>query len=84
MTILSFITIFAGLGLAETAAGGARGAGLLVLGVFLGSALWWLALSGAVALLRHRVGTRLLRWVNRAAGIVIAGFGVFALGSLVW
>jgi len=83
MTILSFVTIFAGLGLAETA-GGAGGAGLLVLGVFLGSALWWLTLSGVVGLLRHRVGAGLLGWVNRVAGIVIAGFGVYALGSLIW
>ena len=81
MTILSFVTIFAGLGLAET---GASGAGLLVLGVFLGSALWWLTLSGVVGLLRRRVGVGLLRWVNHIAGSVIAGFGVYALGSLVW
>ena len=84
MTILSFVTIFAGLGLAETAAGGALGAGLLVLGVFLGSALWWLTLSGAVGLFRHRVSAGLLRWVNRVAGVVIAGFGAYALGSLLW
>jgi arginine exporter protein ArgO len=54
------------------------------MGVFLGSALWWLTLSGVVELLRHRVGAGLLRWVNRVAGVVIAGFGVYALGSLLW
>jgi threonine/homoserine/homoserine lactone efflux protein len=80
MTILSFVGVFAGLGLAESDPGGA---GLTVLGVFLGSALWWLALSGVVGLFRDRVGQGLLRWVNRVSGAVIAGFGVFALLSLV-
>jgi threonine/homoserine/homoserine lactone efflux protein len=43
MTILSFAAIFAGLG-PRTGASGAE-ALLLVLGVFAGSALWWLILS---------------------------------------
>jgi threonine/homoserine/homoserine lactone efflux protein len=80
MTILSFVGIFAGLGLAESSTGGA---GLTVLGVFLGSALWWLTLSGLAGLFRDRVGQGLLRWVNRISGAVVAGFGVFALLSLV-
>src|SRR5919201_2008869 len=43
-TILSFAAIFAGLGVASSG-GGYPSAGLLVLGVFAGSALWWLFLS---------------------------------------
>jgi threonine/homoserine/homoserine lactone efflux protein len=80
VTILSFVGIFAGLGLAESNAGGAV---LTVLGVFLGSALWWLTLSGVVGLFRERLGQGILRWVNRISGVVIAGFGVFALASLI-
>ena len=41
MTILAFAAIFAGLGLGNAGAGYTAGA-LLVLGVFLGSAAWWL------------------------------------------
>jgi len=55
---------------------------ILVLGVFLGSALWWLALSTGVALLRGRVSPRGLRWVNRVSGLIILGFGAAALASL--
>jgi hypothetical protein len=40
-------------------------AALLVIGVFLGSALWWLLLTGAVGLARHRMGTARLLWMNR-------------------
>lgn len=46
MTILAFAAIFAGLGLSK-----ANGSSiLLVLGVFFGSALWWLVLSEFVTL----------------------------------
>jgi threonine/homoserine/homoserine lactone efflux protein len=80
-TILSFIGIFAGLGL-RGAAQGYVGASLFVLGVFLGSALWWLLLSGFVARLRGRLQTPALRRVNRLSGALIAAFGLWALSSM--
>jgi len=78
MTILSFAAIFAGLGIAETG-GNYASAAILVLGVFAGSALWWLLLSGGVSLFRKKFTPRALVWVNRISGLVVAGFGVFAL-----
>ena len=81
MTILSFAAIFAGLG-----AGGASGnyvcAAVLVLGVFIGSALWWFILSGGVSLFRTKFNPHGLRWVNRISGLIITGFGLMALLSL--
>jgi threonine/homoserine/homoserine lactone efflux protein len=76
-TILSFVAVFAGLGIAG--AGSWREATVLVAGVFLGSALWWLMLSGAVAALRSRVDLRALRWINRVSGLVLLAFGIAAL-----
>jgi threonine/homoserine/homoserine lactone efflux protein len=76
MTILSFVAIFAGLGIT---AGGYASASALVAGVFAGSALWWLLLSGGVGLVRARVRPSGLAWVNRLSGAVIAAFGVLAL-----
>jgi threonine/homoserine/homoserine lactone efflux protein len=81
MTILSFVAIFAGLGVAS-ARGDYASAGVLVLGVFMGSALWWLILSGGVSLFRARFDPHRLRWVNRISGVIIAGFGLLALLSL--
>jgi threonine/homoserine/homoserine lactone efflux protein len=81
-TIIAFAAVFAVMG----AASGVSGYGdalLLVAGVFTGSALWWLLLSGGVSLLRSRVTPGVLRWVNRGAGLIILGFGVVALASLV-
>jgi len=81
MTILSFTAVFAGLGIG-TATGDYGSAALLVLGVSSGSAAWWLILSGGVSLFRSKFTPRALGWVNRAAGIVILGFGVLAILSL--
>lgn len=81
MTILSFAAIFAGLGVAS-AGGNYLSAGVLVLGVFLGSALWWLILSGGVSLFRSGFNLRGLRWLNRISGGIITTFGLFALLSL--
>nr|WP_044200584.1 LysE family transporter [Oscillochloris trichoides] len=81
-TILSFAAVFAGMGAASGVAGYADGI-MLVLGVFSGSALWWLLLSSGVSLLRSRVTPRVLRGVNVLAGLIILAFGLVALGSLV-
>lgn len=82
ITILSFAAIFAGLGLASAGSGPLPGA-VLVAGVFAGSAAWWLLLSGMVGFLRDRVGPRALRWINRLSGLIIFGFGLLALLSLI-
>jgi len=81
-TILSFAAVFAGLGVGQTQSDYLQ-AGLLVLGVFLGSAAWWLILSGSVSLIRDKFDTRRLIWVNRISGVIIGIFGVLALGSLI-
>lgn len=81
MTIFSFIAIFAGMGLASQQ-GDFWAAAALVLGVFWGSAAWWLLLSGSVALFRSRFTPTALGWVNRTAGVVIVGFGVWMLAEL--
>jgi len=81
MTILSFTAIFAGLGIGS-AAGNYASAALLVLGVFTGSALWWLILSSGVSMFRTKLGVASLRWVNRISGMIIVGFGLLALWSL--
>ena len=81
MTILSFAAVFAGLGVGSTG-GDYRSAGLVVGGVFLGSAAWWLTLSTLVSLFRTRFSVNTMRWVNRAAGAILCGFGVFAILSV--
>jgi threonine/homoserine/homoserine lactone efflux protein len=80
-TILSFAAIFAGLGLGSQQRD-YLSAGLMVLGVFSGSALWWLTLSSLVGLFRKKLTGPGLRWVNRISGLIIAGFGAAILLSM--
>ena len=81
ITVLSFVAIFAGLGLA-THGENNLAAVLIVAGVFCGSALWWLLLSGGVSIFRSRIGPQAMHWINRFAGIIIGAFGLYALLSV--
>jgi threonine/homoserine/homoserine lactone efflux protein len=81
MTILSFVAVFAGLGLG--ASPDYRAASALVLGVFLGSAMWWLLLSSGVALLQSRIDSTWMQGINRISGVIIFAFGLYSL-VVVW
>jgi threonine/homoserine/homoserine lactone efflux protein len=83
MTIFSFAAVFAGFGLAGIK-GSALSSGILVLGVFLGSALWWLFLVALFSLYGRRFQSHELVWVNRVTGAIITTSGILALGSLLW
>ena len=80
MTILSFVAVFAGMGLASSS--NYRLAAALVSGVFIGSALWWILLSSGAALMRKRVGPGLMLVVNRASGTLIFVIGLYSLATL--
>ena len=79
-TILSFLAIFAGFGVATEPANWTASS-MLVLGVFTGSALWWLLLSFTVGAFRSKVTLNGMVWVNRLSGLVIISFGAWALYS---
>ncbi|WP_204106764.1 MULTISPECIES: LysE family transporter [Spirulina sp. CCY15215] len=81
LTILSFIGIFAGLGLVNNG-GNYQEALILVLGVFTGSAAWWLFLSFGIDRLQKTFNLRDLRWLNRFSGIGIITYGILPLWSL--
>lgn len=81
MTIVAFLAIFSGLGLANTNSNYSSTA-VLVLGVFIGSSLWWLLLSSGVSCLRTKFNLKKLRLFNYISGIIIIVFGLLALSNL--
>ncbi len=81
ITILACLALFAGVGLSGTL--GRSDASLLVLGVFIGSAAWWLTLSSGVSLVRTRMSEDRLVLINRGTAMALAVFGLWALGSVV-
>jgi threonine/homoserine/homoserine lactone efflux protein len=83
MTILFFTAVFAGLGLGvENTGDHYLLAGMLVLGVFIGSAMWWLVLSGFTGILEGLLNFKRMQWLNRISGLIIMGFGLFAFLGL--
>ena len=81
MTILFFAAVFAGLGFVSESDHYVS-AGILVLGIFVGSAMWWLILSGFTGILQRLFNFKRLQWLNRISGLIIIGFGLFAFLGL--
>ncbi|MFC7408468.1 LysE/ArgO family amino acid transporter [Hydrogenophaga atypica] len=79
-TILAFVAVFGAL------AGGAPVVSpwAMVVGVLLGSALWWLMLSTAVAWLRDRFDERWQRVVNLSSAALLATLGLWQLSQLLF
>jgi threonine/homoserine/homoserine lactone efflux protein len=75
LTILSFVAALSAVGVRNLQ--GTVQAISFVIGVFLGSAAWWLMLSTIAGSLRIDEAKRL--WINRASAFVIACFALKAL-----
>ena len=82
VTILVFLAIFAALGLDGKQAALLRAA-FLVLGVWIGSFLWWLALSLGVGMFRRSIEPRHLAWVSRGSGIILFLTGAALIATVV-
>jgi threonine/homoserine/homoserine lactone efflux protein len=82
ITILAFLAIFAGIGFTGQDATLGRAA-ILVLGVWLGSLLWWAGLALGAGMVRPSFRPHHLVWINRGSGGILVFSGVALLGSLV-
>jgi threonine/homoserine/homoserine lactone efflux protein len=81
ITILAFLAIFAGIGFTGAEATLGRAA-ILVLGVWLGSLLWWAGLALGAGMARPSFRRDHLVWINRGSGGILVFSGVALLGSL--
>lgn len=79
MTILAFVGLIAALGTASAA-----GAYMLVLGVFLGSLLWWMILVGGVVVLKSRLPMQAMRWLDFISGAVLVAWGSAILAGSIF
>ncbi|ENQ3080116.1 LysE family transporter [Bacillus cereus] len=82
VTILSFLAIFSGLGISNLN-DDTTTILVVVLGVFLGSTLWWLILSSVTGILMNRMKSFSLNIVNRISGFILFMFGLWSMYSLV-
>ena len=80
ITIIAFGVVFTTIGV--VAAGEEyEWAEALIVGVFIGSALWWATLTGIASLFRSTLSHSGLRWINRISGAVIMVSGILVLVS---
>jgi threonine/homoserine/homoserine lactone efflux protein len=80
VTVFAFVAVFAAFGLGHTIT--FVSACLLVLGVFLGSCLWFLALGYVAVFFRRRLKSGGFRWVNTISGVLLIISGLAAFVSL--
>jgi len=78
MTIISFVGVFAGMGLVS-GKHDFYDSIFLISGVFLGSGLWWLILSQSVNLFSKNKNNKFLNIINKISGIILFVFGIFAM-----
>lgn len=82
MTILSFIAIFAALSDGMAGDQGGQHALLpMVTGIFLGSAAWWLGLSGFSSIFKARIAESKLRLINYFSGATITILGAYQVAT---
>ncbi len=81
VTILSFVAIYAGWGV-QSLREHYLSAAILTLGVFAGSALWWVLVFSAMSLFRDAFSERVMAMIHKVSGTIIAGFGLIVLLSL--
>jgi len=81
ITLFAFLALLAGIGLGSNL--GEFNALTLVVGVFCGSASWWLTLCSGVALVRHRISEDRLMLINRGTAVALVLFGAWAVMSSV-
>lgn len=80
VTVLSFMAIFAGLGIGTDVLNYMK-VFLLVLGVFIGSMLWFTLLTTFLSYIRTKMSDRVIRIINKTSGALITAFGIAGLLS---
>jgi len=83
-TLIAFTVMFGGLGGLAGGPGTLADAGLVVAGVVIGSAGWWLVLTTIIRLFHARIDARRVVLINRISGLLVAIFGLAVLGNLAW
>lgn len=80
LTVVSFAALFAVLGLASHSYGENL---FLVIGVFIGSTIWWIILSQVTHLTRDKLPEKILHWFNYVSGGLMLAAGVLSVLSIV-
>lgn len=81
-TFLAFVGVFAGMGLFENRPADLLANWIVIVGTFAGSMLWWTTLTTTAYAVRRHLSLEFIVVMNVVLGLVVAGFGVASLLSL--
>lgn len=81
ITILAFLGLFAYIGIKQMPESFV-GASVIVAGVFVGSAAWWIGITTLISLFRRSVTPRLMVWINRVSGVILGASGLALVGKV--
>ena len=80
MTILGFVALFVALGLRDLGQEPVNAVAIIV-GIFLGSSLWWLIITQCAGYMKSRLSDEHLLKINRVSAAIVALCGAWALGK---
>lgn len=83
MALLLFFGVFAGIGFLQEKFDYSSII-YIILGVNIGTVLWWYTLSTLINLFRSKIQLRRLNWINKISGLVIFIFGLVAIFSIIF
>lgn len=75
-TVLSFVAIFASIGGSALTL---HNISIMVLGVFCGSLIWWITLSGCVSIFKSKIPKSVMNKMSIISGTLLAAFGVLCI-----
>ena len=78
--ILMFFSFFTGLGITTFASTQII---TIVLGIFLGSMLWWITFSFVLSLIKHKISSIWIDRINKASGVFIGLMGLWNIIKVV-
>lgn len=81
-TIFTFIAIYSSFGFTDSKS--LTDSIMLVLGIFMGSSIWWALLSYIASSVSKSVETIHIIWINRISGLLIISFAIVVLIKLVY
>ncbi|HEU0118054.1 MAG TPA: LysE family transporter [Alphaproteobacteria bacterium] len=83
ITITNPVTVFAVLAVVATfgTLDSKLDTGTLIAGIFFGACLWWIVLSGGIALVRGHFTEGRIIWINRITAVLLAALAVWAVIS---
>lgn len=80
-TLLAFVGVFAGLGLFQERPTTLLQDWIVIVGVLVGSMLWWMTLTGTAFLVRRHLSLEWIVALNVLLGLMVIGFGIASLLS---